>query len=204
MSVLKKYIIFIIFLGIIFISGCSSNDEFEYDNIDEFTNSLIKQSKPDIAVYNYLEYVQDKSPDEQLYITHIDLIKKWKYVADEVDNDTIKNCNDMITNNDFIGDCDDSSVIMMSICNAIGLEAIFVLGTTEDFSGHVWVEVKICNIDEYDNFLKTRFDTIFDKNTNITERDSVVWLQLDPHEMLKNYTIRYIVEEDKLIKKEEF
>ena len=176
--------------------------------LEDYANNLFEASYPDSIVTAFVDTTSNYPPDKRLSIFYNFLLTNWTYLEDDNENDFVNNASNIISENKFVGDCDDFCSVLMACCRSINLTANFCLGESIENKnkGHVWVEVIICSINSFDKDLENRLYNIFSKNSNyeniyIYNRDSLVFLSLNPFEMTKNYKLTHIVNnEGKLIK----
>ena len=190
-----KYIIAII-INTAFLSGILfSCKQVNYDNSLEKYVSAIKDSTfPGAYAMNYIQQYNHLSPDKKMSQVYIDLLDKWIYIDDDINNDYIKDANRIIKENKFEGDCDDFAAVLLTLCRAINIECRICLGEHKTFkTGHMWTEIILCKEEDYDLNLQRVINDSFEENVTIYSKDSTVYIALISKDDFKNYEITHYV-----------
>jgi len=122
----------------------------------------------------------------QICSLYDNIVNRWSYVSDPLDNEYFAAASESIAESDFTGDCDDFAILMAACMRAIGRVSQIALASNNE-SGHAFAEVKINNDMGWDytvknqiiKYYRNRGVNLSSSDINITERNGERWLNLD-------------------------
>lgn len=180
-----------IFILLFFLTCCKENQ-----NLEDYGEYLAEQSIPGVNISNFIGDSITLPPDMYIFYSYRKLSSKWEYIPEPESEDKIQNAERIIETNTYRGDCEDFSVIIMSICRLRGIDAVFCLGKNlnDIGKGHIWIEVPICDEKNYDNTLKSRINKNLDSNLSIINRNDTIWLSFIEQHAINEYDLEYTVD----------
>lgn len=175
----------------LFFSGCSEGRTLEC-----YAKKLAIQSKPGKSIREFAGNAVMLSPDKYLFHFHNKLERHWNCQMERKNEDVIQNAEDMLLNDRLSGDCEDYAVVLMAGCRLKGIEAQLCLGKNlfKKEQGHVWLEVPICNVEDFRGELKARISRELSSSTTVIKRDNIYFLGFISSDSLENYELEYIVD----------
>jgi hypothetical protein len=136
---------------------CFWNTTFEEDEM--FSSRFNSTSVRNIAVRSVVKYTAPNAPATKVFGIYNEVSNKIYYVSDPRKDEYI--ANPMETWDAMGGDCDDFSILLASLYEAVGMDASIVEVFNPAY-GHVFVILKIEQ--DLDSFLKL-YKTILEKYT---------------------------------------
>jgi hypothetical protein len=134
-------------------------------------------------------------PDERLSLIYKDIYGQWKYNRDSDRIDHFTNADNIIKSKNYIGDCEDIASVMFCICRGLKLAPNLCLGEiTKEKKGHVWVEVQVCKVQEFDPALHNRLKRVFGGDVSFVLKDSAVFLEFIDTTNVKKYHISHTID----------
>lgn len=177
--------------------SCDNNENYLFN----YAQSLHNASEPKKPILNFVKKTQKLSPDIRLAKYYEYLLMHWEFKADRPGEDIVSNANQLIDSKSLEGDCEDFSVILMSINKTIGLTSRFCLGTSkrDSLKGHIWIETMLSEKKCFDKTFKKRIinnfnNSKFPNSFSLINRNDTIWIQLNPTEMLVHYKLTHIVD----------
>lgn len=170
--------------------SCSSSPSLE-----DYALELSVKSKPDKSIEEFYKEFSYLPPDELIIKAHSKLLSGWSHVNESEGSDDIMHPGSLLSSGSLQGDCEDFSVFMMAICRLEEIDAFFALGHSNDGleNGHVWLEIPIARLRDYDHKLRTRFEKMVNNEITIYNRSDTVWLALIEPKSITRYFLEYRV-----------
>lgn len=176
-----------------FFVSCGNKKDFE-----QYCFKLIEQSVPGYYTAEFTDNNKALSPEIFLVYSYNQLISKWKHIDEIEGEDIINSAEDIFGSSSYEGDCEDLAVCVMAFCRERNIDAFFCFAKNKrnKKKGHVWVEVPICTIDDYNNDLREKINKISNYDVSAYTKSDIVWLRFTPAEKLQDYKLQYKLDID--------
>jgi len=188
---LEKSLALLIASYILFLFGCSHRQNT--NTLENYASLLPPASTPGNNVKKFIASFGKKN-DKLTYlaICYHYILKNWRYKKDDIGNDTFAFAEQLLENNNFIGDCEDQCSLLVAICRFLKLESRLALAHSSD-TGHVWVEVLITNKQKCNSRSIKAIYKKFKDSAIIISRNDGLWLKLCPKKT-EAYRVKYFID----------
>lgn len=148
----------------------------EMENSSMFSSKFNASKVRNLAVQSVVKYSAPNAPATKVFAIHNEVVNRVSYVSDPRKDEYI--ADPLETWNDLGGDCDDFSILLSSLYEAVGIDAKIVEAYRPEY-GHVFV---LLHIDQdLDSFL-TLYKAILENYTPyFSEKDIYVVLFGESH-----------------------
>ncbi len=166
-------------------------------SLENYAAQVQQAARPGPRVRAYLTDLQtpaDASPAEVLAAAYYDLLPRWTYAEDPPDEDHFAPAERTLAVENMQGDCEDFAVLMLAICQALELEGRLCLAQRRDsLSGHVWAEVTLSAVADYDNDFAEHIGRLFSADALPYARAGKVYLAfVAPEDFLRYRPTHYV------------